>query len=103
MEIQFTIKLLGSGRSAAVLTNERGDNVVEGISLGKHKESAEKHERPGKGGEGDPLGSGGGGTGMGQVIVIGPIVISGAAWRPNDAGVGGEGDPLGSGGGQGER
>jgi hypothetical protein len=103
MEIQFTIKLVGSRTNAALLTKQQGDPhaVVEGKSLGEHKGLAANAEKtPGKGGgAGDPPDSGGGGgrAGMGQVIVIGPIVICGEAASDDGTG-GGAGDDAGTGG-----
>ena len=101
MDIQFTIKLVGSGTNAALLTKQQGgpNAVVEGTSLGEHKGLAANAEKtPGKGGgAGDPPGPGGGGAGMGQVIVIGPIVICGGAASDDGTG-GGAGDDAGPGG-----
>ena len=102
MEIQFTIKIGGSGGSAAVLKNENDDTIVQGVSLGRTSESADNPEKSaGEGGAGDPAGPGGGGP-AGQVIVIGPIVIN-AAGASSAAGKGGAGDPLSPGGGRSER
>ena len=100
MEIQFTIKLLGASGSTAVFTSQ-GSNAVEASSLGtSFAEHATPAEPAGKGGAGqDPTGSGTGGVGgLGQVIVIGPIVISGGLPMSGGAGPGGAGqDPTGSG------
>src|SRR5215471_4289193 len=98
MEIQFTSKLNGSsaGTNAAVQTQQSGDKPLQSKSLDN-----EKNKQPGaaKGGQGqDPTDSGGGGgLGAGQVIVIGPIVISGAGSSDNGKGGGGQ-DPTDSGG-----
>src|SRR5262245_51242996 len=104
MEIQFTIKLVGSRGSAAVLTDQPGDQntVVEGKSLAAHKGAAENPEHTsGKGGGvGDDPGPGHGGAGTGQVIVIGPIAICCAGSALHDGKGGGAGDDAGPGHGK---
>jgi len=94
MEIQFTIKLSGSsgGTNRAVQTHQPGDKVLQAKSLdAEEKKQQQPASGAAKGGQGmDPIDSGGGGgLGAGQVIVIGPIVISGA--RSSDNGTGGQG------------
>jgi len=111
MEIQFTIKILGSSGNKAVLEKGSADQtdsanqVLEAHSLEKNasasrekpvQESRKKAENSGKGGQGDGTGTGGGGSGMGSVIVIGPIVITGAASSGDIEG--GQGDGTGTGG-----
>jgi hypothetical protein len=104
MEIQFTIKLSGSsgGTNAAVQANQPGDKTLQAKSLDteKKKQSAIGAAKGGQGG--DQIGpGGGGGLGAGQVIVIGPIVISGAqsSAQSSDDGTGGQGgDQIGPGG-----
>jgi hypothetical protein len=125
MEIQFTIKLIGSTSNAPLAKKDTGDEPTIEHKLAEHPAvhtqnratgSEEKREHAaGKGGGGDPLGSGGGGdplgsggggdplgsgggdAGRGQVIVIGPIVVCPGSVS-NGVGTGGGGDPLGSGG-----
>ena len=127
MEIQFTIRLVGSnvkpavdrGNAAEVRGTERPSGSQNDKTIQKH-DVPENYPRgenastvapntpaaapntpkggPGKGGGGgDDLGSGAGGSGTGQVIVIGPIVITGGALRPSIGSGGGGGDDLGSG------
>ena len=108
MEIQFTIKLFGSSGSAAVLKKDSNERPEQGHTLGSHApppgenpvpESSEQAEKPPEsGGGGDDAGPGGTGAGMGQVIVIGPIVITGAAASTGTKG--GGGDDAGPGGGR---
>jgi hypothetical protein len=110
MEIQFTIKLLGSGGSAAVLTGQGSPGVASQHSLGNSVNdpgqtsgNANSANNAGQGGAAqDPTGpGGGGGAGLGQVIVIGPIVIGGAISSPQGAGSGGAGQDNTGPGGQG--
>jgi hypothetical protein len=89
MEIQFTIKVLASSAAAAVL-NAPGPNGGIQANLGNNfRDQLQKRGQAGRGGGGgdpagtgggggDPAGTGGGAPGAGQVLVIGPIVISGA-------------------------
>src|SRR5438552_18924803 len=94
MEIQFTIKILGSSGNKAVLEKGSADQkdsanqVLDAHSLEKNasatrekpvQEARNKADNSGKGGQGDGTGTGGGGSGMGSVIVIAPTVITGAA------------------------
>lgn len=94
MEIQFTIKLSGSsdGTNAAVQMPQPGDE--------KKKQPAIGATKGGQGG--DQIGpGGGGGLGAGRVIVIGPIVVSGAqsSAQSSGNGAGGQGgDQIGPGG-----
>jgi hypothetical protein len=97
MEIQFTIKVVGSNGNAATPKKDRDtqsttndDETTSQASLGKHPglrpssdaklgaagNAPEEEADPLGSGGGDPLGSGGGAPGMGQIFVIGPIVIS---------------------------
>jgi len=119
MEIQFSIKFIGAQGSAAVPkrpeqaqpAQNQDDERIEGVRLGGNvAESAARgaEENAGNpvgraGGGGDGLGPGGGEAGTGQVIVIGPIVITCPASGGGNAGKGGGGgDPLDP-GGQGRR
>ena len=102
MEIQFTIKLSGSsgGTNRAVQTHQSGDKVLHAKSLDvEEKKQQQPASGTAKGGQGGDLtdSGGGGGLGAGQVIVIGPIVISGAGSSDNGKGGGGQ-DPTDSGG-----
>ena len=108
MEIQFTIKVLDSAGSAAVLTNQASGNVTAQGELGNSANenvaspaNATSQKAAGPGGAAqDPTGpGGGGGAGLGQVIVIGPIVIGGAlSAKPGAASGGGAQDNTGPGG-----
>jgi len=98
MEIQFTIKLLGSGGNAAIPQIKKKDEKPDGHSLPrtfsalteKPNESTEGSQKPlaEAGAAGDDPGPGGGGGVSGPVIVIGPIVINGAGDDPGPGGGG---------------
>jgi hypothetical protein len=125
MEIQFTIKLVGFGGNAASLKNmaKKDDETADGYSLsstftGREKPPRRSTKNPrgtggsvgdeiGSGGSvgdeissggsvGDEIGSGGSGGGLAPVIVIGPIVITGAASRLDDGTGGSVGDEISS-------
>ena len=110
MEIQFSIRLVGSSRNKAVLETtgnkeSSANQPIESHSLESHapaspakpaSESKKETESSfGRAGQGDGTGPGGNGSGMGSVIVIGPIVITGAG---DGIGPGGQGDGTGPGG-----
>ena len=100
MEIQFTIKLGGSGVNAAVLKlkDKKEDEKEDKHSLSKG--FTEPKEKPKEGSQnplgeaggdqvvGDDPGPGGGGGASGPVIVIGPIVINGVGDDPGPGGGG---------------
>ena len=98
MEIQFTIKLSGSsvGTNAAVQTNQPGDKPLQSKSLDSEKKTQPGAAKAGQAGDPTDFG-GGGGLGAGQMIVIGPIVISGTGSSDNGKGGGGQ-DPIDPGG-----
>ena len=120
MEIQFSIRLVGSSRNKAFLETtgnkeSSANQPIESHSLESHapaspakpaSESKKETESSfGRAGQGDGTGPGGNGSGMGSVIVIGPIVITGAASSGDIEGgqgdgtsTGGQGDGTGTGG-----